>query len=191
MTRFASAHLRNDYRLGWRESVLDGSDTRLAWHAGATPGYFSHVVLAPGRNLAVVVLANAYGLAHDQQLAAAAFNLVRLSEGRPPVAAGPDRLFTTILAVATLLLVVLGALIVRTLRRPGPVRVRGTLAWLVGCAALIAAALWAVPSSLGGSFGQSFRWALDVGQALVAVAVLAGLLALARLTRHRRGTIPG
>jgi CubicO group peptidase (beta-lactamase class C family) len=57
------------YGLGWRDSTLDDTGTRIVWHAGATPGYFSHLVLTPESDLGVIVLANAYGPARDRQLA--------------------------------------------------------------------------------------------------------------------------
>jgi hypothetical protein len=59
----------------------------MVWHAGAAPGYFAHIVLLPGADLGVVVLANAYSPARDAQLAAAAFDLARVRHRGTPASA--------------------------------------------------------------------------------------------------------
>jgi hypothetical protein len=60
--------------------------------------------------------------------------------------------------------------------------VAGTAGWVVGCAALAAGALWAVPAMFGGaSLAQAMLYTMDLAHALVAIAVLAGAIALVRL----------
>jgi hypothetical protein len=80
----------------------------VVWHAGATPGYFAHLVLAPGSRLGVIVLANVYSPAADSALTAAAFNLVRMLQGGTPRPASTDPALAVALgvlsAVAALLL---------------------------------------------------------------------------------------
>ena len=204
---------RGRYGLGWRDTVLTGTDTRIVWHAGATPGYFSHVVLVPESDLAVVVLSNVYSLPMDPPLAATAFNLVRIMHGHAATTATEEPLFTWtrigLVAFAGLLLAGLVWAVFRTVRqrrsatrhgrtaardgrtaaRDGiePARGRiiaGAAGWLAGCAALVAGALWGLPAALGGSGpAQVLLWALDIGQTLVAIAVLATALALVRIVR--------
>lgn len=191
------------YGLGWRDSRLDGPrGPRVVWHAGATANYFSHLVLVPESELAVVVLSNVYGLAMDPPLASAAFNVVRILHGGQPVAASADPLLTGALigtlAVAGLLLVVLSWSVVRAVRRgrrPVARSVRrtvlGALAWAVGCAAGSVGAVWVVPATWqGATLRQVLLFAPDIGHALIAVAVLAGLIGLVRLGAAARALWP-
>ncbi|RKF29062.1 class A beta-lactamase-related serine hydrolase [Micromonospora globbae] len=180
------------YALGWRESTLDDvGGTRLVWHAGATPGYFTHLVLVPGTDLAVIVLANLYHPAADPALVSAGFDLVRILLGAPPAPAAEDGMLLAVapalFGVAGLLLVVIAMTVVRGVRRrrdgpPPVVRALVTAAvWAVGCAALAGAVLWGLPAYLGG-LGTVLLWAPDAGHAAVAAAVLAGALGLTRVT---------
>jgi CubicO group peptidase (beta-lactamase class C family) len=184
------------YGFGWRNSTLDGVGTRIVWHAGATPNYFTHVVLVPGSNLAVIIMTNIYGLPMDAPLSAGAFNLARILHGGTPAAAGPDPIHTWALAgllgVATVLLALLGwswSRIVRRWRHGSlrPARSRGrtiaaTTVWAVGCAGVAAGAGWLVPSFWeGAGLAKLQLWAPDVGQAIGIVVVLSAALALTRL----------
>ncbi|MGX7677047.1 serine hydrolase domain-containing protein [Plantactinospora sp. DSM 117369] len=181
------------YAMGWRDGTLGDPAERIVWHAGATANSFGHILLVPGSDLAVVVLANIYSLMMDGPLVAAAFNVARiLAGGEPEVGAARDPTFTRLLgglvAVAVLLLGLLVWSVVRSVRRPvGPARsgrrtVAGTLGWVAGCAALAAAVTWAVPAAWDGAGPAQVRlFAPDVADATVAVAVLAGLLTLARV----------
>ncbi|GIG88887.1 serine hydrolase domain-containing protein [Plantactinospora endophytica] len=181
------------YGLGWRESTLDGPDERIVWHAGATASSFGHLLLVPGSDLAVVVLANVYSLAMDGPLVSAAFDVARIMRGgEPGPAATADPIFGWLLAglvaVVLLLLGLLGWSLVRAVRwRRRPVRsprrtVAGAVGWVGGCAALAGVVTWAVPANWDGAgLAQVRLFAPDIGDAIVAVAVLAGLLALVRV----------
>jgi hypothetical protein len=168
------------------------------------PGYFAHIVLLPGADLGVVVLANAYSPARDAQLAAAAFDLARVIYGQPPQSASTDPLFTVagagLLATATLLLGILVWSFMRAVRHRGtPASARrviaGTVGWLAGCAALIVGTAWALPASMGADLGQAMLWTPDLAHLIVAVVVLCAGIASVRvartadaLIRQRRGS---
>ena len=183
------------YGFGWRNSTLDGVGTRIVWHAGATPDYFTHLVLVPDSNLAVIVMTNIYGLPMDAPLSAGAFNLARILHGGTPMAAAADPIHAWVLAgllgVAAVLLAVLAWSWVRLLRRrrhpvrPAPSRGRTiatTTAWAGGCAAVAAGAAWLVPSFWDGAGLTKVQlWAPDIGHAIVAVVALSAALALTRL----------
>ncbi|EXG80542.1 serine hydrolase domain-containing protein [Cryptosporangium arvum] len=171
------------YGLGWRESELDGD--RIAWHAGATPGYFSHVVLVPGSDLGVVVLANAYSPTVDGELAAAAFDLARIAAGATPTGSDPDPLFAAATIAPLVVAFVLVVLLAWSLRphRPRRRSVVRLIAWLLPCGALVAIAAWGFPAAMGVDLSQTRLWTPDIGLALVAVIVLAGALAVARVVR--------
>ena len=185
------------YGFGWKNSTLDGTGARMVWHSGATPNYFSHLVLVPDSNLAVIVLTNIYGLAMDEPLNAGAFGLTRILHGDIPATGAEDPTSTRALAglctvAAALLALLVSALItaVRTRRRRGanhPIRSRrrtitGAAAWTGGCAAVAAGAAWAVPLFMWGAGLAKVRlWAPDMGHAILTVVALAAALALTRL----------
>ncbi|GAB2927340.1 hypothetical protein GCM10027280_13430 [Micromonospora polyrhachis] len=188
------------YGLGWRDTVLTGTgtdtDTRIVWHAGAVPNSFSHVLLVPGSDLAVVVLSNVYSLAMDPPLTGIAFDVARILHGGAPTMAEPDPLLTgaliAMVTIAGLLLAGLVWTLVRAIRRrrsanrPSGAPTRGrllatTVGWLVGCAALAIGAVWGLPAASGAGPAQVLLWAPDLGQTSVAVAVLATTLALVRI----------
>jgi CubicO group peptidase (beta-lactamase class C family) len=185
------------YGLGWRDSTLatPGGDRRIVWHAGATPGYFAHIVLVPETGTGVVVLSNVYGPAMDAPLASAAFDLARILHGGAPAPSTKDPLYGVALAglvsVAGALLAALGLSAVRLAR---PVRaarstrrvVAGAAASAGGCAALAAGAVWGLPAAFGTGPAQVRLWTPDIGWAAVAVAGLAGALALARAAASAR-----
>ncbi|GAA4965587.1 hypothetical protein GCM10025331_67340 [Actinoplanes utahensis] len=144
------------YGFGWQNSTLDGTGRRIVWHAGATPDYFPHIVLVPDSDLAVIIMANVYGLPMDPVLSAGAFNLARILHGAAPAAAAAAPMHVQALAgllgIAAILLIVLSRSVFRLLRgAPRKARSRGrTIAalatWITGCAALAACAAWLVPS---------------------------------------------
>ncbi|SCL46261.1 CubicO group peptidase, beta-lactamase class C family [Micromonospora citrea] len=179
------------YALGWRDTVLSGSGARTVWHAGATPGFFAHVVLVPEADLAVILLANLYHPAADPALASAGFDVARILLGVPPQPATNDTLLLSVapalFGVAGLLMIVLIATVVRGTRRhradprTGRRAVATSAAWALGWAAGAGAALLVLPSLVGG-LGLLLLWTPDIGHATVAVAALAGLLALAHTT---------
>ncbi|GAB3965790.1 serine hydrolase domain-containing protein [Plantactinospora veratri] len=181
------------YAMGWRDGTLGGPAERVVWHAGATANSFGHIVLVPGSDLAVVVLANIYSLAMDGPLVSAAFNVARILGGAEPEAgAAKDPTFTRLLAglgvVAVLLLGLLAWSVLRLLRRPAGAAgsrrriLAGAAGWVAGCAGLAVGVTWAIPAAWDGAGLTQVRlFAPDVGDAIVAVAVLAGLLALARV----------
>jgi CubicO group peptidase (beta-lactamase class C family) len=169
------------YGLGWRESDLDGH--RAVWHAGATPGYFTNLVLVPDAGIGVIVQVNAYSPALDGALAAAAFDVARLALGRTAEgSSGADPLLTGTLyglvAVALLLLVGVGWAIARAVRPRG--RVATGAVWIIGCAVLSALAALALPAALGADLRQALLWTPDIGRAIVTVAASAGALATTR-----------
>lgn len=200
------------YGLGWRESTLTGGDVRLVWHAGATPGFFSHVVLAPDSGLGVVLLANGYSPLRDASLSAAAFDVVRILHGRDPAGTSTDPIATGLpaglLAVAAGLL---AALVVSLLRLPSRLRmaarvrtthpqdpkarIRGdrrrllvsAAGWAVGCAALAGVVGLVLPTALadGAGLREVLLWTPDLGWAIVAIIGLALAQALVRLASAR------
>ena len=180
------------YGFGWQNSTLDGVGAPIVWHAGATPGSFTHIVLAPGSGLAVIVMTNIYGLPMDPQLSAGAFNLARILLGGTPAAAteNPTHTWalTGLLGVAAVLLAILArSWIVVLRRRTRPVRSRGrmiaaTTVWFGGCVALAATAAWVVPSFWKGAGPAKLQlWAPDIGHAIGIVVILSAALALTRL----------
>ncbi|KRF11536.1 hypothetical protein ASG90_17585 [Nocardioides sp. Soil797] len=154
---------RDHYGLGWSITEVDG--TRIVHHTGATPGYFTHVLLVPEEGVAVVLLANTYAESRAPSLAAAARDIWRITHGDDPELTGGDPVLSTlpwILSALVLLGAVGMALSRRTLRRRG-LRVAVGL----GCLVLVVA-LWMLP----GIFGQDLRalriWMPDAAWSLIA-----------------------
>lgn len=181
------------YGLGWKINTLDGTGVDIVWHSGATPNFFSHVVLVPRSNLAVVVLTNVYALPMDASFNAGAFDLARILHGHAPTAAADDDpIFMWVLAGLLTIAAVLLALLATTLIRLPRVRLRDTVrsrrrtavttaAWIAGCALAAAVAAWLVPTLWGAGLAKVQMWAPDIGHAVVAVLTLAGVLALTRI----------
>ncbi|GAA2191652.1 serine hydrolase domain-containing protein [Micromonospora lupini] len=180
------------YGFGWQNSTLDGIGTRMVWHAGATPDYFTHIVLTPDANLAVIVMTNVYGLPMDAQLSAGAFNLTRILHGGAPASVSADPIHSWVLAglaaVTALLLTALAYSWIRlargrrqsTIRRAPPLA--ATAAEVAACAAVAAGAAWLVPSFWEGAGLVKLQlWAPDIGHGITVVIALAAILALTRL----------
>jgi CubicO group peptidase (beta-lactamase class C family) len=163
------------YGLGWRDSTSD-SGARLVWHAGATPGYFAHIVLSPDTRTGVVVLSNVYSLAMDPALASAAFDVAAIMRGERPDPRPADRTFTYVLGGLVLLAV---GLVVAIVRAPWKARGRPVL-WLLGGGALATAVVVGLPAAAGAGLRQVLLWTPDVGWTGVTVAALAVLLGLTR-----------
>lgn len=171
------------YGFGWRDTAAaDG--TRLVWHAGATPGYFSHVVLMPATRTGVVVLSNVYSPALDPALASAAFDVATILRGGRPDPGGADGLFTIVLvALVVVAVALLGGIVRAVVAR----RTRAGIAWFLGCGALVAALLVGMPAAFGAGLRQVLLWTPDLGWATVAAAGLAGALGLIRAGRAASG----
>jgi CubicO group peptidase (beta-lactamase class C family) len=187
------------YGFGWQNTTLDGVDQPVVWHAGATPDYFSHIVLVPGADLAVVVAANVYGLAMDPVLSAAAFDLARITLGGAAGSASPDPFhlwtLTGLLAIAAVLLAALIWSLTGRARRTGSWA--RTIGWLVFAGAAGYGAAVLIPSLWkGAGLAKVQLWAPDVGHAAHLVIALSAVLALTRLTttfvqyRRRPGPAP-
>ncbi|GAA4610013.1 CubicO group peptidase (beta-lactamase class C family) [Actinoplanes octamycinicus] len=189
MTRFASAMLTDcpgctgwadigggsRYGFGWRESRVDG--VRAVWHAGATPGFFAHVVLAPEAGIGVVLLADVYSPLRDPALAAAAFDVLRLIRGGAPQPVGGAALLDATPYALAVVVVLLGVLLLRSRRKR---RTATTVCWALTGLALAGAAA-ALPPVLGGDLGQALLWTPDLGWPISAVITLGGLVALVHL----------
>ncbi len=185
------------YGLGWRDDSFDDLGERIVWHGGATPGYHGTVVLAPGRDLAVVVQHNAYSPLRDEQLNSTAFGAMRILLGGQPEPAAADPMLITmpvlVTGTAVLLLLALGWSVFR-LVRPRDSRLRSGRRIVVGGAAtaagfllLAALAVWVLPRQVTSvDLAQILLFVPDTGRALVAVAVLAAALALVRGARTGR-----
>ncbi|MET8259259.1 serine hydrolase domain-containing protein [Micromonospora sp. NPDC005205] len=184
------------YGFGWKNSTLDGVGARIVWHAGATPDFFTHIVLAPDSNLAVIIMTNLYGLHMDAPLSAGAFNLTRILHGGTPATATEDPMqvwaLVGLLGVAAVLLALLAWSWARVLHgrrsdRVPPVRSRGrtiaaTTAWIGACALVAVGVAWQVPAFWeGAGLAKLQLWAPDVGHGIRVVVVLAAALALTRL----------
>ncbi|MEV6371306.1 serine hydrolase domain-containing protein [Micromonospora musae] len=180
------------YGLGWRESTLDGTGDRIVWHAGATANYFSHLVLVPESDLAVVILSNVYSLAMDGPLTSAAFNVARMIQGgapQPETAKDPILAWTLsgLLALAGLLLALLIWSLVRAPRSGRATRswrriIAGAAGSVASCVTLLGGTLWVLPAMWDGAgLAQVLLFAPDIGHAMIAVAVLTGAIAVVRL----------
>ncbi|MEV4348033.1 hypothetical protein AB0J83_26555 [Actinoplanes sp. NPDC049596] len=165
MTRFAMAHLDGGqgllkpatlgqmqtaqtdvgYGLGWRDTDLDG--TRIVRHAGATPGFWAHLILVPSAGLGVIVLAGSYSPALDARLASIGFTITRLALGHSPHAAPPpDPLIRGTLSVLVALAGLLALTFINSaVRRSG----RAPFWWATAWMAVAALAVAALPAAMG------------------------------------------
>ncbi|MFA7764720.1 serine hydrolase domain-containing protein [Streptomyces sp. NRRL S-448] len=175
------------YGLGWRDDAFDDLGIRTVWHAGATPSYHSIVVLAPERNLAVVVQHNVYGVQSDELLNATAFGALRILLGAEPQPSGADPLLGYLLAGLGVTAVGLGAAVAWSLfrlARPRSARTRSRRRMLLSgvltasACLLLAAVTYAVlPGQVATDLRQVLLFAPDAGRLMVAVTALALLLA--------------
>ncbi len=169
------------YGYGWSVGEVDGETT--VQHTGATPGYFTHVLLLPERDLAVVVMANAYSEAQALPLGAVAMDVAKVREGSDAVGADGDRVLGAapfVVAGVALLGVIMTITLLGSRRRTR---------WfaLAGSVVVVPAAL-VVPGLLGTSSEGLRLWAPDIGWGLLAAAgtwTLAGVVALVGLVRGR------
>lgn len=162
--------------LGWVESTMDGTGT--LWKAGATPGYFAHVLLVPQQDLGVIVLANVYSPAMDAALVETAFNVVRVLNGERPKEVGADPLLTAArIGLVATAAGILGALVWTLVRRRPS---RRPAVWVAGCGLLAAGALL-LPAAMGAGLSEALLWTPDVGHAILAIAGLAAVLAVTRV----------
>ena len=65
-----------EYAMGWFLREYDG--TTAHWHTGATPSFFSRVILLPARDIAVAVLTNAGNEAASEAAREASLELLRI-----------------------------------------------------------------------------------------------------------------
>jgi CubicO group peptidase (beta-lactamase class C family) len=176
------------YGFGWRETR-----NGLVWHAGATPGYFSHIVLEPATRTGVVVLSNVYSPALDPALASAAFDVAAIVRGDEPDPADADPVFTYVLVALVVIGVALAAGIGRVLIRRRTGSVVSAVVWVLGCGSAAAAVVVGVPAAWGAGIREALLFTPDIGWTLVTVAALTAVLGLARagvIVVRRPGTVP-
>lgn len=166
------------YALGWRTGRVPGTDEPMVWHGGAAPGYSSAIVLLPERDLAVVVLENAYGPFQETALLDTAFGVAALLAGGEPEGASADPAYPiALVALGLLVLALLAALVVSVRSRPSTGRVIASLVVL----AVVGAGLLALPRLAGVTLGQLGLWAPDLSWLVHAALVLVALVALVRV----------
>ncbi|MEV7524353.1 serine hydrolase domain-containing protein [Streptomyces sp. NPDC091371] len=179
------------YGLGWRDDAFDDLGVRTVWHAGATPGYHSILILAPEKKLAVVVEQNIYGTQNDELLGATAFGALRLLLGAEAQPADEDPLFARILTVLAAVTALLGAGVVWSLfrlARPPSVQrkasrrraLAGGVSAVVACLLLAATAYAVFPGQVATDLRQVLLFAPDAGRLIIAVSALALALAVLR-----------
>jgi CubicO group peptidase (beta-lactamase class C family) len=178
------------YGFGWRIQMEDG--TTRVHHTGATPGFFTHVMLLPDQDRAIVILANAYSEARAPSLAAAAEDVDRLVQGGT---ATPSRGDPFLLALPWVALTPLaaagmtGVVLLRT-RRP---RSRGGTIALVATSAAVILLIALAPMPLGQTWHTLRVWAPDVAVGLAVGAAawaVAGAALLSRVGRISPGSRP-
>lgn len=191
----------SSYGLGWRTWHVPGTDQPMVWHGGAAPGYQSSILLLPDRDLAVVVLQDAYGPFQESSLLDTSWGIASILSGADPREDGVDPFYWVILGVLALVVVALLVSVVRGVTglvrgRPGRDgvshvrRVVGVvLRW--GGAMVTGAVLLSLPGLLGVQRSQVVLWAPDVAWLLDACLVLLALTVLVMATgvvvRRRRG----
>lgn len=188
------------YAMGWRVGPLDGDGPEVIEHTGATPGFFTHMLLIPDSGEVVVVLADAYSELAAPSFTQVGWNTVREPAGRPS-AAGQDPLSILMRALPWLLLAAaafmtaLAALQVRMLvSSRHPARTRRPAVYLTGLVAAVVAlaAVVLLPRALGVGWRKAFLWAPDVAWSAVvlgcALTVSGGVAAtrFAAATARRR-----
>lgn len=178
------------YAYGWRVSG-SGAGT-LVHHAGATPGFFAHVLMRPADGRSVVVLADAYGEAQAPVLAAAAEDVLAIVDGGSAEPGRGDPVLTAapwvLLAVALAGVLVVGVRTVRRRRGTDALARRRLLA--PAAAAVVTLVLAALPILLGVAVDTLLTWSPDLALAL-GLAVAAWGLATVVLALPRRGVSAG
>lgn len=191
----------SSYGLGWRTWHVPGTDQPMVWHGGAAPGYQSSIVLLSDRDLAVVVLQDAYGPFQESSLLDTSWGIASILSGADPREDGVDPLYWVILGVLVLVAVALLVSVVRGVTglvrgrpgRDGVSRVRrvvgAALRW--GGVVVTGAVLLSLPGLLGVQRSQVVLWAPDVAWLLDACLVLLALSVMVMATgvvvRRRRG----
>ena len=170
------------YGHGWSVGEVDGE--RAVQHTGATPGYFTHVLLLPERDLAVVVMANAYSEARALSLGSVAADVARVDDGGEAAGADGD------LVLGAAPFVVAGVALLGVLVAIGLLGARPRTKALALAGTVIVVPIAVVAPSFLGTTSESLRlWAPDVGWGLWAAAgtwSVAGLVALVGLVRAPR-----
>lgn len=179
------------YGLGWRSKQLpDG--TPIVWHSGAVAGFFTHVILLPEQDRAVVLLQNAHGELQALDEYQAGFGAATLLAGGDPEALTTGRTYPLIVGAATMILLLIIAAValtaVRLVRRtPVRRRLRGlrAAAWVV-----LAGSSWtvvlAMPQLVGLPLQQFWLWNPDLAAlayGMLGAITLLVALQLVRLVR--------
>ncbi|CAG7573784.1 CubicO group peptidase (beta-lactamase class C family) [Barrientosiimonas humi] len=181
------------YGFGWRTTQLDGLPRPVVEHTGATPGFFTHVLLDPANDRAVIVLANAYSEAAAPALAGVGPDLLRAAAAVPQQPMSPDPVLSAAPWVAVALAavgLVCAALAVRAgLRRDR--RRRAALTALAVLGVVLAALAALTPRLVGYGWREVRLWAPDLalglGASVVAWGAVAVTAAVAVVVRTRRG----
>lgn len=159
-----TGHPGQRYAHGWRISTeADGSTTH--WHTGTVPGYFSAVHLDPRHKRGIVVLMNASGYLHEEQLAAITRAAYDRTTGRRP-AAIPSATAASAVPAALIALAAGLALLAFRRSRKGPAR--AVAGWVSGFAA-VTIALAAAPLIAG--YPYRYFWLWEPGLVLAVEAV--------------------
>ncbi|MEV6751262.1 serine hydrolase domain-containing protein [Streptomyces sp. NPDC051214] len=193
------------YGLGWSVGTLKGTSERMVWHDGALPGHHAMLVMLPDSGRAVIVLQNAYHQLRAKEFGDAAIGVAQLLSGADPRTTPTDPLVAALpwamAALAGALLMGVAAPVLRRLpgrraaaRARSRRRIIATTLASVTTALGIAALLWWLPSTLGGTLPMALLWLPDVGWGAVTAIALALLLAVERavlgaLDLRRRGRI--
>lgn len=198
------------YGLGWSVGTPEGTGERMVWHDGALPGYQAMVVMLPDSDRAVIVLQNAYHQLRAKEFGDAAIGVAQLLAGAEPRSTPTDTFavalpWATAGLAGTLLLGVAAPALRRLPGRRAAARARSRSRRNIVATALasitvalgIAALLWRLPSTLGGTLPMALLWMPDVGWCLAVAIALALLLAVERaalavvdLRRRRRADEP-
>lgn len=170
------------YGPGLYHELIAGRD--VWWHAGAVPGYFTHIALFPDTGQALVLAANRYGELESNEFADFARYLMRTAAGEqltaPSVSTATK--LPVIAAVAALAAILVGAVGVwRLSRRREPNTRRTTIAYGLAAAILylaIGVAAWFAHLLVGVPSRVLSRWAPDLALVLTTLSAAAAVTAL-------------
>lgn len=180
-----------EYGLGWWDAPVPGVDEHVVWHAGATPGFATMMIVLPERERAVVVLQNGYDNLRDGEVQAVGFGLAHLlTGGDAPVEPEKDPLGPALVwgATTAIPLSVTGAVTAVIHLRRGRVRRRWTAWFRVVFAALSVTAVVALSATIGVRAG--LLWFPEAAVAILVSGVLGGFVLVTRgvaLVRRGRG----